>query len=235
MKATYLMFLTAAMCAVVFMPRLSAEESVLTVSASAKESFVPSLATVRLSVEVRAEEVEDARRDLEEKANRLTRFLRDEEVDRLETTALRLTPVYSYDRQRQTRKIDGYQGTVTVSFRTGVTRAGVLAGRAIGEGANRIESINFTATEDEMEEIRGAALRTAATRARQRGETVLDELGLSLDRIVGIEAHAPDGPPVWPMRSEMAVRAVADDAEGFEVEPGEQEVEARVTLRIRFK
>lgn len=207
------------------------ERQVLTVSATGVERIPATVADIRMGIEERASTDEEARERMAARSSQLLEFLRAEGVERLETQGLRLHPIYDYT--RGDREVVGYQAVTVVRFRTEAGTAGFLVDEAIGQGANQIQDLVFTAPEDQVEEARQQALRKATRVALERAEAVLGELGLEWQTILRIRIEPTDDePPVVPMRS-VDSRSGSRDR-GSEMEGEEPEVRATVTLELSY-
>jgi len=86
-------------------------------------------------------------------------LLRSRNVEKLETTGIRLNPTYTNTNNSQ--RIAGYVGTNTVSFRIDTDKAGNILDAAVTAGATRIDGISFVATERALAAAQKQALRLA--------------------------------------------------------------------------
>lgn len=206
---------------------------ILNVSGSGRERVRATLADVRLAVEKRGATPEEAQRRMVERANPLIDYLRGQNLQQLETVSLHVQPIHDYS--RGTQEIVGYQAMTVVRFRAEADEVSVIIDQAMQRGANQLQGLSFTAPEEVIEAARQKALRQAARLAQRRARAVLDELGLEEGRIVAIDLSPVDDQPVWPMRGARfeAARATADHAPP-EVEAGEQEILAQVSLQISY-
>ena len=109
---------------------------------------------------------------------------------------------------------------------------GTLLDDAIAAGANQINGVSFVAADDALDAARDTALQDATANAQAQADVVLRSLNLSAQEIVGIQVNnAPPPPRPLPVQSRAAL-AEADVS--TPVEGGEQTVNARVTLQIRY-
>jgi hypothetical protein len=95
--------------------------------------------------------------------------------------------------------------------------------------------VSFIASDEAIATARQQALREATQEARQQAQVVLESLNLSEREIVGIQingAGAPPPPPI-PYAALAAARSESADVP-TPVVGGEQQVEASVTLQIRY-
>lgn len=208
------------------------ERQILTVSATGTERIEATVADVRLAIEERGATDQEAREKMARRSNQLLAFLREQRVDRLKTTSLRLHPIYDYT--KGAREVVGFQAMSVIEFRSDAADVAHVLDEAIARGANQVQDLTFTAPEETIEEARQQALRSATRLALQRADTVLEELGQERRRIVRIHIGALDSGPPFPPAPRMEMRALAADSTGTDVEAGQPEITASVTLEIGY-
>lgn len=213
-------------------PALAQErlQRVLTVTGHGSEEVATSLTQVSLGVEVQAETAEAAQQQAASRADAVVNFLRSQSVANLETTGLRLNP--NYDSRQGQRQIVSYTASNTVRFELPTERAGGVVDAAVEAGASRINGISFIADDGALRAAQRVALRNATDDAQQQAQAVLRQLNLSQQEIVGIQIDGASAPPPVFQRSEQVLRSA--DAAPSPIEGGNQTVEARVTLQIRY-
>lgn len=203
-------------------------QRLITVTGQGQGSVSAKLLEVNLGVEVQAATAEAAQAEVSRRADALVKLLRDRRVEKLETTAISLSPRYRFVENRQIA--DGFTATYSLRFRSPSETAGSVIDAAVKSGSTRIDSIRFVATDPELAAAQATALRAAAADARQKAEIVLRSLGLNAQEIQSIQINNTAMPgPVAQFRS-----AVADSAPNVPIVGGEQEVNAAVTLQIRY-
>lgn len=202
---------------------------VLTVTGRGREPVQTTLAAVGLGVTVQGRTAAEVQQQLAQKASTLVAFLRDRTVSNLQTTRIRLEPQYSYDSGIE--EFVGYTGSNNVSFELPTDQVGQLLDEAIARGANRIDYINFTASDEAMAAARDAALVAATADAQNQARTVLQALNLNIEEIIGIAINEAGSRIPGPIS--FARQEVAADFE-TPVVGGEQIVDATVTLEIRY-
>lgn len=209
-----------------------AQSRVLTVTGEGSESIPATLARVQLGVTAQGETAETVQQDIAQRSAAVIELLKSKNVDQLQTTGIRLNPQYNYDGSRP--RITGYSGSNTVSFQMPTEAVGTLLDDAIATGANQINSVSFIAADTALENARDAALQAATADAQAQADVVLQSLNLSAQEIVGIQVNnaAPPTPIPYAAQSRQLEAAVADVS--TPVEGGEQTVNARVTLQIRY-
>ncbi|MEC4892860.1 MAG: SIMPL domain-containing protein [Oscillatoria sp. PMC 1051.18] len=204
----------------------------LSVSGTGKVSIATTKTQVRLGVEVQGKTAQEVQAEVAQRSQAVVELLKSREVEKLETTGIQLNPRYDYSNGKQ--EIIGYTASNIVSFRIETAKAGNLMDEAVQAGASRIDGISFVADEETLEQARQQAIQEASAIAKKQAEAVLDSLNLQEKETIGIQVNGANTPP-QPLNYKYAVPA----AESLEnavtpVEGGEQQVEATVTLQIRY-
>lgn len=202
----------------------------LTVSGEGTINIPTSLTQVNLGVEVQGKTAEQVQQEVARRSSGVVEFLRSRNVEKLETTGIRLSPNYNYTNGE--RRLIGYVGTNTVSFRVETENAGDLLDRAVEAGATRIDGISFVATDEAIDRARTQALRAATQDAQTQADAVLETLNLSRQEIVSIQINSSQTPPPRPYQARAEMAPASSDR--TPVIGGEQEVKASVTLEIRY-
>jgi len=214
-------------------PALAQEKLIrtLTVTGRGVEMIPSTLAQVRLGVQIQGKTAEAVQQEVAQRSTAVVAYLKSRNVQKLETTGINLSPVYSYEQQVQ--RLTGYQATNTVSFQIGTQQAGALLDGAVKAGATQIDQVSFTATEGSIATAQKQALREATQDAQQQADTVLTALQLTRRDVIGIQVNGASAPPPMP----LANAKFAATSGGLATTPaigGEQSVEASVTLQISY-
>ena len=94
-----------------------------------------------------------------------------------------------YDYRGDTQEITGYNANSTLAVRvTDMGKVGNVIDTAFGAGANTLEGVSFSVTDDT--EAREAALRAAVQNAKAKADILADAAGL---KITGIESISEGG------------------------------------------
>ena len=199
----------------------------------------PDEATVRLGVLAQAETARAA----QEQVNRAAGAILDAiarlgvERERIQTSELRLNPVYAQERPRPDGgfvepRIVGYQAANVVSVRLSkLDLVGPVVDAGLGAGANQVEGVSFGLRDDAK--ARATALTAAVAEARAKAQTIAAALGVRLGEVVevvegGVAVYEPR-----PMFERMAMNADSSMAK-TPVEAGQVGVDATVTVRYRI-
>ena len=216
-------------------PAMSQEQVLrtLTVTGEGIERIPATLAEVRLGVEIQGKTAAEVQQELAKRTSAVIDFLRSRQVERLQTTGIGLQPNYNYSNNQ--RKLVGYIGTNTVSFRLTVEEAGKLLDEAVKAGATNIDGVSLTATDEEIALAQKTALRKATTEAQQQADAVLKALNLNAKEIVSIQINGAMAPQPRMIRAQQRSLANYADAEASTpVVGGQQTVSGSVTLQISY-
>ncbi|MBD2593469.1 SIMPL domain-containing protein [Nostoc spongiaeforme FACHB-130] len=201
----------------------------LTVSGRGMESIPTTLSLVNLGVEIQGKTAQEVQQEAAKRSSAVVALLKSRNVEKLETTGIRLNPVYSYTNNVQ--RITGYAAVNNVSFRIPTEKAGTLLDDAVKAGATQINGVSFIASDEAISAAREVALKEATQDAQKQADAVLSSLGLKSKEIVSIQVNNASAPPPVFLRAQAA--KVAEDV-STPVVGGEQDVEASVTLQISY-
>lgn len=213
-------------------PTMAQETSIrtLTVTGQGQASVQTTKTQVSLGVDLEGSDAAVVQRQVAQRTSAVVELLRSRRVEKLETTGLQLSPRYRYDNGQS--QLVGYSGSNTVSFQMPTEAVGTLLDEAVKAGANQIRGISFIADDTALEAARQEALRRAVADAQAQATAVLGALSLRSQEVVSIEINGAMPPRPIPMARQVAAAPAADMA--TPVMGGEQTVEARVTLQIRY-
>lgn len=203
----------------------------LMVSGQGEVNIPTTLTQVQLGVEVQNQTAETAQQQVAQRSQAVVKLLQSRQVEKLETTGIRLNPTYSYKDGEQT--IKGYSGVNTVSFRIPTDKVGTLLDDAVKAGATRIDNVSFVASEEAIAAAQQDAIREATDKAKTQVSAALGALGLQQREIVNVQVMgANQMPPPMPMA--MAAEVAQNAKVPTPIIGGEQEIAAIVTLQVRY-
>ncbi|HAC63742.1 MAG TPA: hypothetical protein DCF68_09430 [Cyanothece sp. UBA12306] len=202
----------------------------LTVTGEGTQRIPTTLTEVKLGVEIQGKTATEVQQQVAKRTSAVVNFLSECQVERLQTTGIRLQANYQYNNNE--RKLVGYIGTNTVSFRLPTEKVGSLLDEAVKAGATRIDGVSFTATEEAIAAAQKEALSQATIDAQQQGNTVLETLNFKAKEVVNIEINGAN--PPQPMRIQAQAMARVATQDSTPVIGGEQTVKASVTLQISY-
>lgn len=216
-------------------PSVMAQEQVLktlTVTGQGTVRIPTTLTNVSLGVEIQGKTAAEVQKNVAQRTSSLVDFLRSRQVERLETVGIRLQPNYQYDNNQ--RRLVGYIGTNTISFRIKTETVGSILDDAVKAGATRIDSVSFTATETAVSQAQKEALKAATLDAQQQAEAVLSVLNFQSQEIVNISINGATSPQPQMRLPQQTVTTTANAADTTPIIGGEQTIKATVTLQIRY-
>ncbi|VXD25519.1 SIMPL domain-containing protein [Planktothrix paucivesiculata] len=201
----------------------------LTVSGQGVVTIPTTQTQVQLGVEVLGKTAEEVQTEAAKRTASVVELLRSRNVEKLETTGIRLNPTYSYANDQQ--RLTGYSATNTVSFKLNTEKVGSLLDDAVKAGATRIDGISFIASDTEINAAQQQALKLATQEAESQANAVLSALNLTRREIIGIQVNNASAPVPMPVmyRTDAVAAAPATPVIG-----GEQQVRASVTLQISY-
>ncbi|HHP7229279.1 MAG TPA: SIMPL domain-containing protein [Xenococcaceae cyanobacterium] len=202
----------------------------LTVTGEGVERIPTTLTQVQLGVEIQRKTAAEVQQEVARRTSAIVDFLRSRDVEQLQTDGIRLQPNYQYNNNE--RRLVGYIGTNTVSFRLETEQVGELLDEAVRAGATRIDGVSFTATEEAIANAQKEALRRATIDAQQQAGAVLAALDFTAQEVVSIQVGGANIPQ--PRMITTLESARADSAESTPVIGGKQTVRASVTLQISY-
>ncbi|MES2562915.1 MAG: SIMPL domain-containing protein [Pseudomonadota bacterium] len=145
---------------------------------------------------------------------------------RITTGSYTLQTNYTSPRDGSPPKVIGYTASNIVQLKTrALTRVGETIDVAIEAGANQVQRIVFTLSDDTT--ARRDALRLAVARARDKTQTIASALGVKAGAVYSLIEQEVGG--VRPLMRQAAAMSIESAAQ-TPVEPGQIEVRARVVL-----
>jgi uncharacterized protein YggE len=165
------------------------------------------------------------------RTNAVVDLLRSRSVEKLQTTGIQLQPNYEYANNQ--RKLNGYTGTNTVSFRLPTEAVGGLLDQSVKVGATRINGVSFMATEEAIAAAQKIALKRATEDAQSQANAVFQALNLTPKDVISVQINGANVPVPPRFRTDYMVQAAAAPAP-TPVIGGDQSVRGSVTLQIAY-
>lgn len=208
----------------------------------------PDQATVNLGTEVQAITAGDAQAQNAARINAVTQAVRGAGIppESIQTSNVSLTPI-TRDRTRPEPVpsgptapggptasaepgIVGYRAGATIRVKVaGVDQTGAIIDAAVKAGANEVQGIQFSIKDESG--LRAQALTRAVADARARADALA---GAVNGRVTGVETIVEAGAVVPPRPGPVAQAAAARAADAIAVEPGEQTVQAQVSVTFTY-
>ena len=221
----------------------------LAVAGEGKTTVKPDVAVFTAGVVTQATKVKDAQAQNTAKSNAIIDFLKKNGVDEkdIKTIEYNIYPQYqsSYPppclsgvcalTTIRPPEIASYQVRQTIQIKVrDLGKVDDLLAGVVGAGANEVGSITFKV--DDPEVARAVARKKAIENAAAKAQVLADDLGVSLKSIVSYNEGNTDYPQQYAMSGlAEAKMTMAPAAPGPQVQPGEQEVTANVTIVYEFR
>jgi len=211
------------------MSTMSADGTLLSVSAQAEASRVPDVASLSTGVVSQAADANAALRANAEQMTKVMGAIKAAGIAEkdIQTSGINVNPQYKYaDNKPPT--ITGYEASNTVSIKVrDIGKLGKVLDALVASGANQVNGPSFEI--DEPEVVYDEARRGALEKAQQRASMYAKSLGMQVKRIVSISEGAGFQPP-RPMM--MMAKAEAYDRAGASapVSPGETTLTANLDV-----
>ncbi|MBV6627137.1 MAG: SIMPL domain-containing protein [Rivularia sp. (in: Bacteria)] len=208
---------------------IDSDRNILEVTSIGEVTVPTSITTVDLGIEVQGETAQEVQQEVAQQTTNVVDVLEKLEVKELQTTSVRLFPVYSFE--NDTRTLTGFEARNSLSFELPNQEAGAAIDAAVAAGANQIQNISFSASDEALQQARLQALKQAIEQAQTEAATVFDTLNLVSQEIVGIEilSVGESNPISQPLRFEASA---ARDTTPIIGSP--QTVQATVALDILY-
>jgi uncharacterized protein YggE len=200
----------------------------LNAGGSGKVTLDATWTVVRLGVEIEKNDSETLEGDLSRSLAELVDSIKGEGVAKVETTNYQIVPEYSPNTEKRT--IKGYRGLGEVSFKTTRELAAKIISKAMRSGSNRLNGVEFKASDEALQKGRLQAIQMASKQAMDNAKAALEALGLTLNDIKTVDVQVNPSYP-RPLRNELVSFAAKNSQLQLE---GTEEVDAQVNLSVSF-
>lgn len=208
-------------------PTIAQDGTLLSISAEAKVTRTPDIATLSTGVVTQAAEANAALRQNTEQMTRVVAAIKAAGIAErdVQTTGISINPQYRYA-ENQPPTITGYQASNTLNVKVrDIAKLGKVLDALVATGANQVNGPSFEIDnpDEAYDEARVAAIKKAQSRAELYAKT----LGLRVRRVVSINEGGGYAPPT-PMP--VMMRASAMEASDTPVSPGESALSASINV-----
>lgn len=200
----------------------------ISVAASGQAEATPDQAILRVAVVAEGNDANTVRQQLAENVSRMRQALTDANVsdDDIRTVAFNIDE--RYDRTENGREPTGYRGIhafeITLSD---ADRVGQIIDVAVSNGANQVDSVELTLSEERRREVRSAALRDAMGNARSNADVIAGEANLTISNVHSVSTGDLSFSPV---RATVAEATTAAGDASTNIESGPVTVVAQVEV-----
>ena len=222
-----------------------------TVSGEGKVTSKPNIATFTTGITVQANKIGEAQTRANTTSAAIVTYLKSKGIDEKDITTISyyVTPQYDYSAPQpcvggfctgivqKPPQISGYQVNTTLRVKVrDLTKADELISGVVASGANEVGSLDFTLDDQELEKNRQEARQKAIADARQKAEAVAKDLGVHISNIAAFSESGGSIPyydKVAYGRGGLTAEAVP--APAAQVQPGEAEIMANVSITYQFR
>lgn len=201
------------------------------VTSSGEVSAAPNKALLRLAVVSTADSADAARSQVAEEVASMRAALEELGVtdDQVRTAYFHIIAIHEETRNGTEivgyRAAHGFEIDVDVESSDLGNRTGAIIDTAVQNGANQIDDVQFTLTEETRRQLRERALERAMTNARQDADFLATTSDLA---ITGV--HSISTADVGVQSIELSLRETAADTGATVIEPGPVTVSATVSV-----
>ncbi|AUB34757.1 Protein of unknown function DUF541 [Nostoc flagelliforme CCNUN1] len=205
---------------------------ILEVTGQGEVNVPTTLTEVQLGIQVEGKTATEVQEEVAQRSTAVVDVLQNLGAQELQTTSIQLNPVFSFENNTQT--LTGFRGLNTLQFELPTDQAGGAIDTAIQAGANLIQNINFTASDEALQQARLQVLSEAVKDAQAQAGAVFSTLQLTPGKIIDIDINSAPNPSPSPLVFEAANRAsfAADTTTPIIGSP--QTIEASVSLDIGY-
>lgn len=201
-------------------------KNTISITGQGKVLAKPDIGQIDLSVVTEAKTVSPAVSENTSKMNKIIGAMKDlgiKEED-LKTVSYNIYPKYQYLAGKS--EIIGYEVNQTLKVKIrDLEKVGQILEKAASLGANQVGSLEFTF--DEPEKLKDEAREKAISNAKKKAEDLVKILEVKLGKVVSFtESTEPEPTPFY---YEVA-KGLGGGGETPEIQTGQNEIEARVTL-----
>ena len=200
----------------------------LVISGHGRAQTPTSLAQISLGISNKGDSAKGTYTKLNKRSSAVVKVLKSGKAKVVKTSNINLTVQSKRDGKPQQ---DGYDGYQNIEFQVPAADIGVLDD-AIATDIDRINNIQYVASQESISAARNTALENAIADAQAQAKVALDKLGFTTQEIVDISVDDPriQSPQTGPKTDSYSSWSENIPA----IDGGEQTVDVTVTLKIRY-
>ncbi|MDZ8221597.1 SIMPL domain-containing protein [Nostoc sp. ChiVER01] len=205
----------------------------LEVTGQGKVTVPSTLTEVQLGIQVQGKTATEVQEEVAQRSTAVVDVLKKLGAQELQTTSIQLNPVYKYDKDGNQTLI-GFKGLNKLQFELPTDQAGGAIDKAIKAGANLIENISFTASDEALKQARLQVLSEAAKDAQAQANTVFSTLQLTPGKIIDIDINSASNPSPSPLDFNLVAGKAFATGTTTPLIGGPLTIEASVSLDIAY-
>ncbi|MEH2408873.1 SIMPL domain-containing protein [Nostoc sp.] len=201
---------------------------ILKVTGQGEVTVPTTLTEVQLGIQVDGKTTTEVQEKTAQRSTAVVDVLQKLGAQELQTTSIQLNPVYN-----DSQILTGFTELNTLQFKLPTARAGAAIDTAIQAGANLIQNISFTASDQALQQARLQVLSEAVKDAQAQAQAVFSTLKLTPGKIIDININSADNPSPSPLLFNATNNAFATGT----ITPligGTQTIEGSVSLDIAY-
>ena len=210
------------------------EQPVITVSGQGKITVMPDKAHILFRVATQGKTGVEAQTKNTEASNSVIRALKARGLTekQIETVEFRIQRIELYKEGWIDPEPAYFEAVHVLKITTKeLEDVGVLLDTGVSAGANSVDTILFTLSDEREEEVKREVLENAAENAREKAETLASGLDVSLGKIVSVSEQNVGFTPVY--YSTEAFKAPRDGAP--DIRPENVQLSASVTVKYEIE
>lgn len=203
----------------------------INVAGHAEMTVAPDLAKVYAGISILKPTAAEAQAEADRAINAIITGLRTKNIAEsdIETENLNLNEEKEWIQNESQMRSMGWRATQTLKIKTSdLTKVGDIVDVAVTNGANQINSIEFYLSTTKDDQSKQLVLAKATQNAKNKAQTMAENLGVKLDKIISAsESNYGIVPYKYMMANNVGAAAVSESAK---VLPSDVTVSADMTL-----
>lgn len=184
-------------------------ESTIAVSGTARVAASPDRAEMMIAVETRADTAKKAQQQNADLSTKVIDAIKRAGVPQnsIETASFNLYPLYDYNTEGSQPRITGYTASHSLSVKTDdAEKASEVIDAAVNAGANRVDTIQFTLTDQRRDKVYRGVLGDATLDAQAKAKAIAETLQV---KIRGVRSVTTDYAftPIYMAAPEVAMKS----------------------------
>jgi hypothetical protein len=206
---------------------------VITATGSSEMKVAADKATMSFSIESEAVTAKESQQENTRVSNLVIAFLSENlPLSDFQTAQLTVYPVTEYNPKTGEVTQTGYKTTHMITVETSqIDDVGKIIDGVIDSGANRVDQVSFSLSDDREREIRSQILDEAAVQAKNKAQSIASGLGA---RIVGVRSASESSFYVTPFYSRSEA-VMAKDVMGGQTQVAQGEVDVSASVSASFE
>lgn len=197
-----------------------------------EEKVSANIAEVRIGLITEDKDLNELQRENSEKMNNIIKFLKSQNIDAkdIQTENYSINPKYSYE--TSSYRIIGYTINQNISVKIrDLSKVGEILTKAVSYGANNVWGPNFVIDNEKI--YLEKAREKAIIDAKEKAKKIAKIAGFKLGRIINININDEYSPLPSPIQLKSTSEII--NVSSPQIEPGIQEIKARVSITYEIK